>query len=331
MKNLLIADVHLKDSNLNIYNSFFKQIVDECSRMDIHRLFLLGDIFEDRKKISVKTITNSIYIGSILSNVKEVYMIVGNHDSLYKNKIDPTSLDIFQKFENINIIKQVTCIDNITMVPWIWNKEEVIESNAEYIFGHFDFAGFKMNDNYISQKGIDSKDFSKFKRVFTGHFHTPSEKNNIKYLGSPIQHTFHDEGSPRGYYIFNNENDTIDFIEYKDSPMFITIDTSKDLNKYNIEGNIVRLKFDKDYGIKKNNEIIESIQSRNPIKLVMDTQKFIELEIEKQEDIEVEDIISNTEMLLKYIDIIDMKKYPATVDKKILVNIINELVDEMEK
>lgn len=337
MKNLLVADVHLKDNNLPIIEDLFREIADECLRRDIHRIFVLGDFFHDRRKLSVKTIISTYKIADILASLNlQTYMIVGNHDSLYKNKVEPTSLKLFSQFSNIHIISAIDAIENIVMVPWIW-VEDVLgsisyreDSKNMYVFGHFDIKEFKMNNTYVSKEGIEPSYFSKFKKVYTGHFHTPSEKQNIKYLGSPIQHTFHDEGSPRGFYIFDNEEGTDEFIEFTDAPKFVTINTDVSLDTYDIEGNFVRLKFVEDYGTKKNNEIIESIQSRKPLKLTTDTKKFVEVEIEQDEDDDSIDIISNVEMIHKYVDMIDMKKYPDTVSKKFLLKMIDNITKEIE-
>lgn len=330
MKNLLLADVHLRDENLSIIENLFKEIADECSRRDIRRIFILGDFFHDRRKLSVRTLWTAFQIGKILAD-KETYIIVGNHDSLYKNKVEPTSLEIFEEFSNIHIIKTIHEVDNMILVPWIWNYDFLNEtSENNYIFGHFDFRGFKMNNTYVSKTGMEPSDMSKFKRIYTGHFHTPSEQGNIQYLGSPIQHTFHDEGSPRGYYIFDNEDDTIEFVEFTDAPKFVTISTEYELDRYDIEGNIIRVKFDKDYGTKKNNEIIESIQSRNPLKMRTDTSKFVSEEVERDQDEENEEVIDNIDLLKKYVDMSDFKKYPDTVSKKFVLKIIDNIDKEIK-
>lgn len=328
MKNLLTADIHLRDFHLSVIENLFKEVADECFRRDIHRIFILGDFFHDRRKLSVRTLISAYTIADILRQF-QIYIIVGNHDSLYKNKVEPTSLEIFEEYENIHVIKSIHEIDNIIMVPWIWN-DDILKEKAEdyYVFGHFDFKGFKMNNMYVSKSGIEPSRMSKFKRIYTGHFHTPSEQNNIQYLGSPIQHTFHDEESPRGYYIFDNEDDTIEFVEFTDAPKFVTISTEYEFDNYDIEGNIVRVKFDKDYGTKKNNEILESIQSRNPLKMRTDTSKFVSEEIEQDE--EDEEVIDNIDLLKKYIDITDFKKYPDTVTKKFVLKIIDNIHKEIK-
>lgn len=335
MKKLLVADVHLRDENLTIIENLFKEIADECFRRDIHQIFILGDFFHDRRKVSVKTVLSAYRIGDILNDF-ETYAIVGNHDSLYKNKVEPTLLDVFKEYQNIHIIKSIDTVENIVMVPWIWVDDVLgINSYREdskdlYVFGHFDFKGFKMNSTYVSKTGVEPSRMSSFKKVYTGHFHTPSEQGNIKYIGSPIQHTFHDEGSPRGFYIFDNEEDTIEFVEFTDAPRFVTISTEYEIDKYDIEGNIVKVKFDKDYGTKKNNEIVESIQARNPLKLKIETDKFVEVELQEDEEEDIGDMVSSIDLLKKYVDMIDMKKYPDTVSKKFLYKIIDNIHREIE-
>jgi len=95
-----------------------------------------------------------------------------------------------------------------------------------------------MNDYAeCSNAMLNAEDFKKFKHVYSGHFHLPSTKGNITYLGSPFQHTFNDVGSIRGYYIFDDGK--LEFIEFTNAPKFYIITTNnlkENLDK--IEGNL---------------------------------------------------------------------------------------------
>jgi DNA repair exonuclease SbcCD nuclease subunit len=52
---------------------------------------------------------------------------------------------------------------------------------------------------------MDDAILQKFKMVVSGHFHEPSTKGNVNYLGAPCQYTWSDCGGWRGFGIFDTE------------------------------------------------------------------------------------------------------------------------------
>ena len=53
--------------------------------------------------------------------------------------------------------------------------------------------------------GFEMDYFKKFKRVFSGHFHTRSSVGDIYYLGNPYEMFWNDFDSTRGFHIFDTE------------------------------------------------------------------------------------------------------------------------------
>jgi DNA repair exonuclease SbcCD ATPase subunit len=231
---------------------------------------------------------------SLVPNL-DVYLIVGNHDCYYKNQIQPNTLELFSRYENINIVDQVKLLDDILLVPW---GEAPEKTDAKYCFGHFSINGFHMNDAYVCNKGIDKAKFSDFDMVLSGHFHTPSNEGNITYLGSPYGQTFHDVDGIRGYHIFEDGN--LEFIEYNDSPTFKKILTDAEpLNPDDIKGNIVRVIFTKDFGTTQNQEIIDNILKCEPLLYSVNFANMDSADEVTDESIEME---SKTRIASKFID-----------------------------
>jgi len=52
---------------------------------------------------------------------------------------------------------------------------------------------------------MDKGVFSKFEKVFSGHYHMKSQKDNITYLGNPYQLYWNDYGCKRGFHVFDTE------------------------------------------------------------------------------------------------------------------------------
>lgn len=277
MKCLLFSDIHLglkKDSILYhiISKNFILEIIDYAIKHDIKKIFCLGDFFDNRQYINIKTLETAIAIAEIMSDL-EFYILLGNHDVHFKNVNYPHSLLIFSKYKNITIIdKEPLIIDKCAFVPWEFTNFKEIE--AEYLFGHFDIKNFKMNDTSISYNGIDEKSFHQFKHVYSGHFHFPSSNSNITYLGSPFQMTFADVNSPRGFYEFDDEKLT--FIEFTKYPHF-HIFNFKNIDNTKINNNYIKIVFDEILSSKETNDIIENVLLQNPLEL---STEFIGVEVD---------------------------------------------------
>ena len=323
MRYLILGDSHLgiygnNEIWHNIVFRLFQEIHDKMARENIHHMIHLGDFFHDRKALNIKSLELSFAIADMFSDCI-MTIIVGNHDTFYKNKVDPTSLQIFNKYENIHVIKETTIMNDITLVPWLGK----IEKPTKFCMGHLELNGFSMNNSYICSKGGDPTVYKDFEHVMSGHFHTPSSGNNITYIGSPYQQTFHDIDSVRGYYIFDDGD--LEFIEFVDSPKFIKIHTKdNDLDESDIKGNVVKLIFDENYGTVKNEEIVSTVSSFKPIRLDID---FSNVSIV---DDDMEDLDDGDQDLLDHSDIIESYvkehvKVPEHMSKERLLNIINLL------
>ena len=66
--------------------------------------------------------------------------------------------------------------------------------------------GFWLHPGHVMDRGMDPTHFSKFKKVFSGHYHMKSSKGNINYLGNPYQLYWNDYGCKRGFHIFDTES-----------------------------------------------------------------------------------------------------------------------------
>jgi hypothetical protein len=251
----------------------------------------------------------------------ELIILLGNHDTYYKNKANPTSLKLFRKYKSIQIINYPLAFqDNIYLIPW---GCEIQPTHYKYCMGHFEINGFHMNDTYICKKGIDESSFDQFKKVFSGHFHTPSKKGKITYLGSPFQQTFHDTNSKRGYYIFEDGN--LEFIEFNKYPHFYKMSTDK-IDYSLVNGNIIKLTFNKDYGTEKNEKIIESVSRKEPHQIYVDFSK-ISYDVENEIEEDVPDIINHNEILKDYIE---KTEKPVNIKDKTLMEIIFKLKEELQ-
>jgi DNA repair exonuclease SbcCD nuclease subunit len=331
-KYLILCDTHLgvhKSSDIwhQTTIKLFETIVDECNRRNIDTIIHLGDWFDDRKSLNIKTMSVSTQIATMLREF-DVFIITGNHDTYYKTLLYPSSLDVFRKYHNFTIVDSVINTDDFIMAPWDCLTEEILEKGGKNLLGHFEINTFSATNTFTYTKSLyNPSDFSNFELVLSGHFHIPSKKENIVYLGAPFHMTFNDTGSNRGYYIFDDGE--LEFIPFTEYPKFIVIDTEKPVISEQITGNIVKIKFQKDYGTNKNNKIIEDIQALHPLQLHTDfsgismVEKNVVSTIDESESIKLKD---HRNIFHDYIDKVNP---PEKIKKATLKKIIdNMLTDE---
>jgi hypothetical protein len=143
-------------------------------------------------------------------------MIVGNHDTYYKNTNSVNSPELLlQTYSNIKTYSQPTEVNirglNILFLPWInqQNEEKTLKlikkTNSKCAMGHLEFQGFRVNRHLVMEHGLDSKLFDKFDRVYSGHYHTRSDNGTIFYLGNPYEMYWNDVNDTRGFHIFDTE------------------------------------------------------------------------------------------------------------------------------
>ena len=219
MTTAIIGDmhfgIHLTDERFIEYQIHeWKKFIAYCKVKSINQLICLGDFFDNRNYISVKML--NIVLNQIIDTDIEFILLVGNHDTLYKNKNEiNTPRLLFEKYEQIKVVdtvKEIYINDvKALFVPWI-NKENIGASleaikntDADYCFGHLELTNFEMTSGVKCSMGLNASLFKKFKRVFTGHFHLVQKIGNIHYMGSFYQTTWADCGDQKFIYTIGED------------------------------------------------------------------------------------------------------------------------------
>jgi len=212
----------------------------------------MGDAFDSRKSIDYQSLEWAKRVVFDPLKKYEVHMIVGNHDCYLKNSNHINSPDLLLKdYPNIKTYSFPTNIKlgelDICFIPWICSENfdetlKVIDNTkANILMGHLELNGFKVNKHLVMENhGLDAKIFKKFKKVFSGHYHTRSDNGKIFYLGNPYEMYWSDVNDTRGFHIFdtktlehtpiNNQYKLFYNIYYDDTP-HQSFDVSKYVNK----------------------------------------------------------------------------------------------------
>ena len=225
MKIAKITDIHfgVRGDNQTFYEHF-KRFYHELffPYLDEHKIdtvFMLGDTFDRRKYTNHVTLdfAKKVYFDELARRNIEVHMIIGNHDTAYKNTNKVNSPELFlSEYNNITMYSSPKTIElsdgsQLAMLPWICpdNFEECMQFiediPAQILFGHLELAGFEMYRGAVIDHGFDYQLFKKFEQVYSGHYHHRSTKGNITYLGAPYEMNWHDYNDPRGFHIFDTQ------------------------------------------------------------------------------------------------------------------------------
>jgi len=326
-KVALVTDTHFGARSDSIpFDNFFRRFYDETffpeiDKRGIKTIFHLGDCFDRRKYINFNTLSScrDYFFDQAKSRGIEIIMIVGNHDTFFKNTNSVNSPNLLlQDYDNIVAYSSPVdySIDgtSILLMPWICtdNYNECMDvmktSKSQVMFGHFEIAGFQMYKGHENDEGFDPKIFEKFDMVCSGHFHHRSSNGNINYLGNPYELTWADFEDPRGFHIFDTSKRSLEFIQnpfsifskvyYDDEKVDpSTIDVSQYANQH-IKLIVVNKK---DYY--KFDQFIERLYKVNPLelKIIEDLSEF-EADAMGDQEIDLEDTVT---LLSQYVDSLD--------------------------
>lgn len=338
MNITVIGDLHFGvKENYTKYVDYqietYREIIKEIKSKNIKQVVFLGDIFDNRKMISIPIL--DIILKELVDSELQYTFIVGNHDVYYKNTNKLNSLRvIFDKYDiesklsfNKQIIeiidqepKELTIDGTLCLfVPWMTSDnyyqcvDAINSSTAKYCFGHFDIDGALMTKGIICKSELKPKIFKKFKNVFSGHFHLKSTIGNIIYVGSAFQLNW------------NDYNDCKRWIHIKDdSVQQITID------KYMFVKLIINDEFDflRDINL--------SLYQDKFLKVILNrklTNKEEKILISILENSIKHEIIDNTIIMDEEVDIIEDTDFGEIVKECISTyqGISNEIKEGAEK
>lgn len=234
-KIAIVTDTHLSVRNdhenlMQYQNEFWANVFFPKLKQDgIKEIFHLGDFFDKRQFVTVKSLQNlrDNFLPLLDKYDVNMTLIVGNHDILYRNTVEYNSPEnIFANNSRINVIVEPTEIYGILLLPWITKDSYsdtlavINQTDCKFCFGHFEIAGFEMHKGQVAESGMSSDLFDKFHKVLSGHFHTRSHKRNIYYVGSPFEMTWSDFNDPRGFHYFNTDSGDLEFIKNPESMFF---------------------------------------------------------------------------------------------------------------
>jgi len=230
MKIALITDTHwgvrndqlaFLDNNKRFIDEVFLPYLDAHS---IRTVIHLGDLVDRRKFLNINTAKRlrSDFIQPLHARGIRAHLIIGNHDTYYKNTNSVNSIREFYEHD-FTIYESAAEVEfdgvPILFIPWICddNREDTLKligtTNAQIALGHLELAGFEMYRGSPVSHGDDRVLFDRFDLVCSGHYHHRSTAGNIHYLGSHAEFTWSDYDDPKGFHILDTETREVAFVE----------------------------------------------------------------------------------------------------------------------
>jgi len=224
MKVAIITDQHFgARKNSKLFHDYFLKFYNDVffptlEREGITTIIDMGDTFDSRKGIDFSALSwaKNNYYDRLCDMGVEVHTIVGNHTAYYKNTNEVNAVDLLlREYQNVIVYSEPTevLLDKLKVlfIPWInaENFEDTVNaikvSTSSCAMGHLELNGFRAHRGHVMEDGMDCKLFEKFKRVFSGHYHTRSDDGRIFYLGNPYEMFWNDVNDTRGFHIFDTE------------------------------------------------------------------------------------------------------------------------------
>ena len=336
MKIAIITDTHYgARKGADYIHSYFKKFYDNIffpylEKHNIDTIIHMGDMFDSRKSIDYQSLEWSKRVVFEPLKKYKVHAITGNHDAYYKNTNKVNSPELLLKdYDNIITYSKPTEINieglDILLLPWInsenfkESKEFIDNSKSKVAMGHLEINGFKATRGHMMEDGMDVSIFSKFEKVYSGHFHTRSTDGKIYYLGNPYEMYWNDVNDKRGFHIFDTETLTHTPIDnpyklfyniyYEDTP-HQTFDSTEYTNK------LVKVIVRKKTNTKQFERFIDKLYSSN----VQDLKIIENFVIQENENFEIDEEENTLSILNRYIDESEFE-----YDKNIIKGIFQDL------
>ena len=233
MKLAILNDTHcgIRNSSeifLDNAEDFYTNIFfPECKKRGVTQILHLGDYYDHRKFVNFKALNQNrrVFLEPLRKKNMVMDIIPGNHDTYYKNTNELNSLKecLGHYMNEIHIVMEPTVMQygslSMGLLPWICadNYDQsmnfIRDCKADWLGSHLELANFEIGRGIMAHGGMDPKLFEKFEQVLSGHYHTASKRDNIWYLGNPMEFFWSDAHDTKYFHILDTETRQIEKIQ----------------------------------------------------------------------------------------------------------------------
>lgn len=352
MKLCITADVHVGvPGRLDDIMWSLRKIRQYNHDHGIKDWLVLGDLLHNRESLNIKDLQELV---AFLQETDEMYGQIihtfpGNHDMYQKNTWDINSLKPLVRY--IKYYGDICTIElggqRFWILPFIHYETDYMKELAkieqqhedgDILLTHVGVKSATLNTCFLL-KSWSVVDFtnSKFDIVYTGHFHAHQKVgDNVWYPGSPIPFKFDEGDIDHGFFVFDTETRTHEFIsiwhggkEEDAPPQFMTLSDNDidDIPEDDIRGNIIRISLSKEYTHNQKLQIREKLQElgAKDVRWMNTADKESVENIEKAQNT----VASASELFDKYIEA--DKDGIKGLNKALLTRLNNEIVADGDR
>lgn len=220
---IVFSDLHLTEASESVV---FDQVLPglaEAAIYDTERIMAcLGDLYHLRYRVSVRLQNRLVeYFESLSRRGVTVYLLPGNHDQI--NVAGESALDVLGRIPGVIVFTKPTWNSYGLWIPYRKNIDDFMAANKpldiydkgrtrNILWAHIGVMGAWKTSTLKDTDGISLDALRKWEDVFSGHYHAAHIIGNVTYVGSPYQITASEAGQQKGYMVFNESTDTIDFV-----------------------------------------------------------------------------------------------------------------------
>lgn len=280
MKIFIISNTLFGYKNINknqLY--YFNDVIIPFLKKNVKKDDILihgGNIFNNRKNVSMDIIHDVMKIFEDISKILPIYII--------KSKNDDLATLLLNRINNINIIDEKTKIKNITIFPYNIQLDE--EENDIIVFNHNYYNNPDIYKNILKKSYIN---------ICTYNNDYPIKDDNIINIGSPYELNKNDKNK-KGFLVIDTDKKKHKFIENNHSPKFIDINIDKTEDIDNLKIN------KKDYiYLYVKESIINKKENLNKLNLLINKYNFKNityLNDIKKDDIKLDSVSFNIKDLI---------------------------------
>jgi len=327
MKIAILCDTHcgIRNSSevfLDNAEDFYTNIFfPECQKRGIKQILHLGDYYDHRKFVNFKALNQNrrVFLDQLRKNKMIMDIIPGNHDTYYKNTNELNALKecLGHYMNEVHIIMEPTVMQygslSMGLLPWMCSDNFdqsmnfIKECKADWLGAHLELRDFEMMRGLKNTHGMDPKLFQKFEQVLSGHYHTASKRDNIWYLGNPMEFFWSDAHDPKYFHVLDTETRQIEKVRNTYTLFEKIVYNDKEVCYNNYNKNLSK-KFVKVVVAEKTDpftfdRFIDNIQNQDiyELKIAENFNEFMGENVE-DEDMNFED---TTEIVDTYIEAVD--------------------------
>ena len=340
----ILGDLHFgAHASSILHHEYMQKFIDDFfDFVDTNKIKIvlqLGDLFDVRKHVNTWSMhfARTVFIRGVVERNLKVFVILGNHDIFYRDSLEISSVEelLTPYADWFHIIKEPEDViigdHSFLLLPWICKENinavetAIKKSKSKFCAGHFEFNGFEMFKGQMSRTSQTHAGYTKFKKVFSGHYHHKNSRDNVLYVGTPYELTWQDSGTSKGFFTLA-EDESLTFHEnpYK---LYVTLTISKDdlPSVEDVASRILKIRLIDSWEPKEVDALLDRLYSMKPHSIKIVDQKSTITDVGEMDSDEFSAGTGIDIMISEYVSNIQVNE---TLDRSRLNHVLLEMLAE---